>query len=153
MLWLRALKLRNAINLFFLYYNHSIGRYDISQDAITQRDWTNLEHFVNILKPFRDLTKRIEVRASQAGFERSHGSSYETLGSLEVLKKLWEAGKFTGNYSRIRDTVPLLLILPALNLRSTTALRILRQPTSTLLPAQTVTHSTYTNIVPISCKT
>jgi hypothetical protein len=95
----RALKLRNAIDLFFLHYNHSGEGYDISQDAITQRDWTNLEHFFNILKPFKDLTKRMEGRANKAGLEGSHGSLYETLESLDVLfKKLQEAGKFADNH-------------------------------------------------------
>lgn len=91
----RALKLRHAIDLFFLHYTHNGDGYDISQDTITPQDWIDLEQFFNILKPFKDLTKRMEGRANKAGLEGSHGSLYEILESLDVLfKKLQEAGKF-----------------------------------------------------------
>jgi hypothetical protein len=65
----RALKLRHAIDLFFLHYNHSGEGYDISQDVITPRDWADLEHIFIVLKPFKDLTKRMEGRANKAGLE------------------------------------------------------------------------------------
>ncbi|KAM5354590.1 hypothetical protein ACJ41O_001237 [Fusarium nematophilum] len=92
----RALKLRHAIDLFFLNYSH-VGAegYDISQDILTPQDWVDLDHFLNILKPFKDLTKRMEGRANKAGSEGSHGSLHEIIESLDVLfKKLQEAGKF-----------------------------------------------------------
>jgi hypothetical protein len=58
-----------------------------------------LEQFFNILKPFKDLTKRMEGRANKAGLEGSHGSLYETIESLDVLfKELQEAGKFTNDH-------------------------------------------------------
>jgi hypothetical protein len=95
----RGLKLRHAIDLFFLHYNHSGEGYDISQDIITPRDWADLEQFFNVLKPFKDLTKRMEGRANKAGLEGSHGSLYETLESLDVLfKKLQQAGKFADDH-------------------------------------------------------
>lgn len=95
----RALKLRHAIDLFFLHYDHSGEGYDISQDAIIPRDWADLEQFFNVLKPFKELTKRMEGRANKAGLEGSHGSLYETLESLDVLfKKLQEAGKFADDH-------------------------------------------------------
>ncbi|OBS16044.1 hypothetical protein FPOA_27856 [Fusarium poae] len=84
----RALKLRHAIDLFFLNYRH-IGAegYDISQDILTAQDWVDLDHFLNILKPFKDLTKRMEGRANRAGSEGSHGSLHEIIESLDVLFK------------------------------------------------------------------
>ena len=95
----RALKLRHAIDLFFLHYDHSGEGYDISQDVITQRDWADLKQFFNVLKPFKVLTKRMEGRANKAGLEGSHGSLYEILESLDVLfKKLQQAGKFADDH-------------------------------------------------------
>ncbi|OBS17086.1 hypothetical protein FPOA_12365 [Fusarium poae] len=92
----RALKLRHAIDLFFLNYRRIVAEgYDISQDIPTPQDWVDLDHFLNILKPFKDLTKRMEGRANKSGSEGSHGSLHETLESLDVLfKKLQEATVF-----------------------------------------------------------
>ncbi|KAF6514239.1 hypothetical protein HZS61_006495 [Fusarium oxysporum f. sp. conglutinans] len=101
----RALKLRHAIDLFFLNYNHIGKEYDISQDMLTPQDWIDLEHFLGILKPFKDLTKRMEGRANKAGLEGSHGSLYETIESLDVLfKELQEAGKFADNHPEVVST-------------------------------------------------
>ena len=83
----RALKLRHAIDLFFLNYKHQGDGYDISRDLLTPQDWVDLDHFLGVLRPFKDLTKRMEGRADQAGLEGSHGSLYETLESLDVLFK------------------------------------------------------------------
>ncbi|KAJ2982028.1 hypothetical protein NQ176_g1656 [Zarea fungicola] len=95
----RALKLRHAIDLFFLHYKHQADGYDISRDLLTPQDWVDLEHFLSVLKPFKDLTKRMEVRADKAGREGSHGSLYEILESLDVLfKKLQQAGKFADEH-------------------------------------------------------
>jgi hypothetical protein len=92
----RALKLRNAIDLFFHNYRYPAnGEYDISQDELSQQDWIDLQHFLDILRPFHSLTKRMEGRANRPGLEGSHGSLYETLEALDVLfKKLREAGDY-----------------------------------------------------------
>jgi hypothetical protein len=101
----RALKLHNAIDLFFLNYSHIGEGYNISQDLLTPQDWIDLEHFLDILKPFKDLTKRMEGRANKAGLEGSHGSLYETIESLDVLfKKLQEAGKFADDHPEVVST-------------------------------------------------
>lgn len=93
------MKLRHAIDLFFLNYCYSGVGYDISQDVLTPQDWIDLHHFLDILKPFRDLTKRMEGRANRAGLEGSHGSLHETTESFDVLfKKLQEAGRFADNH-------------------------------------------------------
>ncbi|RYC79353.1 hypothetical protein BFJ63_vAg17767 [Fusarium oxysporum f. sp. narcissi] len=47
----RALKLRHAIDLFFLHYSHVGEGYDISGDNLTPQDWVDLGHFHAILKP------------------------------------------------------------------------------------------------------
>ncbi|KAM0664390.1 hypothetical protein ACQRIU_006972 [Beauveria bassiana] len=95
----RALKLRHAIDLFFLHYKHQGDGYDISKDLLTPQDWVDLDHFIGVLKPFKDLTKRMEGRADKAGLEGSHGSLYETLESLDVVfKKLQEAGTFADEH-------------------------------------------------------
>jgi hypothetical protein len=84
---------------------HINGEYDISQDILTPQDWTDLGHFLNILKPFKDLTKRMEGRANNAGIEGSHGSLHETIKSLNVLfKKLQEAGKFADDHPDVVST-------------------------------------------------
>ncbi|OBS20604.1 hypothetical protein FPOA_21196 [Fusarium poae] len=102
----RALKLRHAIDLFFLNYRRIVAEgYDISQDILTPQDWVDLDHFLNILKPFKDLTKRMEGRANKSGSEGSHGSLHETLESLDVLfKKLQEAGKFADDHPDVVST-------------------------------------------------
>lgn len=101
----RALKLRHAVDLFFLNYNHTDKEYNISQDILTPQDWIDLKHFLDILKPFKDLTKRMEGRANKAGLEGSHGSLYETIESLDVLfKELQEAGKFADNHPQVVST-------------------------------------------------
>ena len=65
------------------------------QDRLSKQDWLDLQHFHDVLKPFKDLTKRMEGRAAQAGFEGSHGALWETLESLDVLfKKLQDAGSY-----------------------------------------------------------
>lgn len=102
----RALKLRHAIDLFFLNYS-PVGAegYDISQDLLIPQDWIDLEHFLSILKPFKDLKKRIEGRANKAGSEGSHGSLHETIESLDVLfKKLQEAGRFADDHPDVVST-------------------------------------------------
>ena len=101
----RAVKLRYAIDLFFLNYNYNGVGYDISQDVLTPQDWIDLDHFLGILKPFKDLTKRMEGRANKAGLEGSHGSLHETIESLDVLfKKLQEAGEFADNHPDVVST-------------------------------------------------
>src|SRR5271155_3383192 len=58
-----------------------------------------------ILKPFKELTKHMEGRASKAGLEGLHGSLYETIEALDVLfKKLQEAGKFADEYPDVVST-------------------------------------------------
>ncbi|OAQ60845.1 transposase-like protein [Purpureocillium lilacinum] len=101
----RALKLRHAIDLFFLNYSYTGEGYDISQDILTPQDWIDLDHFLTILKPFKELTKRMEGRGNKAGLEGSHGSLYETIESLDVLfKKLQEAGKFADDHPDVVST-------------------------------------------------
>ncbi|KAG6989632.1 putative AC transposase [Fusarium oxysporum f. sp. conglutinans] len=101
----RALKLRHAIDLFFLHYSHVGEGYDISGDNLTPQDWVDLGHFHAILKPFKDLTKRMEGRANKVGREGSHGSLHETIESLDVLfKKLQEAGRFADDYPDVVST-------------------------------------------------
>ena len=89
-----ALKLRDAIDLFFLHWEPtSDNDVDISKDRLGKQDWIDFKHFYNILKPFKDLTKRMEGRASKAGLEGSHGALWETLEAMDVLfKRLQEAG-------------------------------------------------------------
>ncbi|EGU72377.1 hypothetical protein FOXB_17114, partial [Fusarium oxysporum f. sp. conglutinans Fo5176] len=68
-------------------------------------DWVDLDHFLNILKPFKDLTKRMEGRANRAGSEGSHGSLHEIIESLDVLfKKLQDAGKFADDHPDVVST-------------------------------------------------
>ncbi|KAM4056453.1 transposase-like protein [Hirsutella rhossiliensis] len=101
----RAVKLRHAIDLFFLNYCYGGVGYDISQDVLTPQDWIDLHHFLDILKPFKDLTKRMEGRANKAGLEGSHGSLHETIESFDVLfKKLQEAGRFADDHPDVVST-------------------------------------------------
>jgi hypothetical protein len=98
----RAFRLRNAIDLFFHNYRHPADDrgYDILEDELSQQDWIDLQHFLDILKPFHDLTKRMEGRANRPGLEGSHGSLYETLEAMDVLfKKLREAGDYVFNHA------------------------------------------------------
>ncbi|KAF6515444.1 hypothetical protein HZS61_005350 [Fusarium oxysporum f. sp. conglutinans] len=101
----RALKLRHAIDLFFLHYSHVGEGYDISGDNLIPQDWVDLGHFHAIIKPFKDLTKRMEGRANKIGREGSHGSLHEAIESLDVLfKKLQEAGRFADDHPSVVST-------------------------------------------------
>ncbi|KJZ68349.1 hypothetical protein HIM_12258 [Hirsutella minnesotensis 3608] len=101
----RAVKLHHAIDLFFPNYCYSGVGYDISQDVLTPQDWIDLHHFLDILRPFKDLTKRMEGRAIKAGLEGSHGSLHETIESFDVLfKKLQEAGRFADDHPDVVST-------------------------------------------------
>jgi hypothetical protein len=92
----RALELREAIDLLLLYWEPpSSDDYDIREDKLTKQDWVDLQHFFEVLRPFKQLTQRMEGNALQAGLEGSHGALWETLESLDVLfRHLQEAGRF-----------------------------------------------------------
>ena len=95
----RALKLRDAVDLFFLNYDYDDEDIDISQELLEKQDWIDLKDFYYVLKPFRDLTKWMEGRASKAGLDGSHGALWETLEAIDVLfKKLREADQFADTH-------------------------------------------------------
>ncbi len=91
----RALKLRNAIDLYHLRWRKPSGKenaYDLSQDKLTERDWTDLEHFFHLLRPLKKLTKKMQGNANKTGREGSYGAVWEVLKSMDwMFVKLKEA--------------------------------------------------------------
>lgn len=65
----RALKLRHAIDLFLVNYGYTGEGTDISPDILTPQVWIDLDHFLTILNPLKELTKRMEGRANKAGLD------------------------------------------------------------------------------------
>ena len=59
--------------------------YDLSQDALTDEDWQQVEQLVKILKPFVLATKRMEGDANSPGVEGSYGALWESITNIELL--------------------------------------------------------------------
>jgi hypothetical protein len=89
----RGLKLRDAIDLYYKRYKgpSSSTEYDISQDELSPEDWAILQRFCNLLRPFKEMTKRIEGNANKAGYEGSQGAVWEVLESMDFLSSKLEA--------------------------------------------------------------
>ena len=71
----RAYLLRKAIDKYLLAWRKPTNdSYDLSQDALTDEDWQQVEQLVKILKPFVSATKRIEGDANSPGVKGSYGA-------------------------------------------------------------------------------
>ena len=76
-----ALKLRNAIDLYLMYWTKPSDAiaYDLSQDKLNDADWKALEQFYKLLHVFKKMTKNLKGNPDKEGFEGSYGSVWEVL--------------------------------------------------------------------------
>ena len=77
---------RKAINKYLLAWRKPANdSYDLSQDALTDEDWQQVEQLVKILKPFVLATKRMEGDANSPGVEGSYGALWESIINIKLL--------------------------------------------------------------------
>jgi hypothetical protein len=84
------LKLRNAVDLYLHRWRKPKDQhhgYDLSHDPLTETDWAELQLYVNLLKPFKNLTKHMEGIANKLGSEGAHGAIWESLKSMDFMFK------------------------------------------------------------------
>jgi hypothetical protein len=81
----RAMRLKDLIDLFAA---RSFDK-DIAQDQLTRDDWDQLTRILALLKPFKELTLRMESQAKDG----KRGSIWEILPSMEILLHHLEAAK------------------------------------------------------------
>ena len=81
----RAMRLKDPIDLFGA---RSLDD-DMVEDQLSQDDWDQLTRILALLKPFKDLTMRMESRAKDG----KRGSIWEILPSMEILLHHLETAK------------------------------------------------------------
>jgi hypothetical protein len=83
----RALKLRDAIDLYYKRYKEprDPNEYNLLDDELTTEDWEMIQKFVDLLRPFKAMTKELEGNANKAGSEGSKGAIWEVLESMDFL--------------------------------------------------------------------
>ena len=85
----RALTLRKAITKYLLAWRKPANDgYDLSQDALTDDDWNQVEQLLDILRPFLAATKRMEGDANTQGVEGSYGALWESITAIELLHQI-----------------------------------------------------------------
>jgi hypothetical protein len=100
----RGLRLKSCIQLFLLQHSDALN-----QDLLTEEDWNQLENISKALKPFWEVTMRLQGHAI-AG---SHGAIWEALPSLDYLLTTIESAKQRleeEDSHRGRDSINPLLI-------------------------------------------
>lgn len=94
----RALKLRDALDLYLFRWQmppkDGNCQYDLSQDKLSAADWHELTRFQALLRPFKDMTKRLEGRADRRGLgsraEGTHGAIWEVLEAMDFMSSKLE---------------------------------------------------------------
>ena len=82
----RALLLYKAINKYLLAQRKPANNsYNLSQDALTNKDWQQVEQLVKILKPFILATKRIEGNANSPSIKGLYSALQELITNIELL--------------------------------------------------------------------
>lgn len=79
----RAIKLQRTIERYCLEWQRPKEKdaYDLSKDFLDSKDWEELRHYLELLKPFTLATKRTEGQA-QSG---SYGALWESLPAFDYL--------------------------------------------------------------------
>jgi hypothetical protein len=82
----RAAKLRNAIDLYHTRWEkpaNDPNAYDLSQDALKNEDWIEIERYIELLRPFVKMTKQLEGNANKEGYEGAYGAVWEVIESMD----------------------------------------------------------------------
>ena len=75
-----------AINKYLLAQRKPANNsYNLSQDALTDDDWKQVEQLIKILKPFISATKRIEGDANSPSIKGLYGALQELITNIELL--------------------------------------------------------------------
>lgn len=90
MLHFTVLELRNPLELYQSRWvvPNTPNAYDLRQDFLTPDDFTTLEKFKKLLKPFKSLTDKLQGNANARGFEGSYGAVWEVLQSMDLMFKV-----------------------------------------------------------------
>jgi hypothetical protein len=86
-MYTRLIKLRTAVDLYCL--KHRLNTGEDLPDALTPEDWQDLINLVELLKPFKDITKMLEGNAVKG----SQGALWEWLPGVELLLTHLESKK------------------------------------------------------------
>ena len=80
------LLLRKAINKYLLAQRKPANdSYDLSQDALTNKDQQQVEQLVKILKPFILATKRIEGDANSPSIKGLYSTLQDLITNIKLL--------------------------------------------------------------------
>ena len=97
--------LRRAIRLFLQDHQPDQNEkfFDIIKDSLISDDWKEIELFIDLLKPFEYLTRKLQGNFKHEGSEGSHECIYETIPSLQRLfvhleKKIEAVPQYASNY-------------------------------------------------------
>ncbi|TKA45693.1 hypothetical protein B0A49_13640, partial [Cryomyces minteri] len=85
----RAIKLRDAIELYVLHQSRTKDTASIIEDQLTPEDWQELVDLRDLLEPMKTLTIRLQGNATTG----SHGALWESLGAMELLLEKLETKK------------------------------------------------------------
>ncbi|TKA63486.1 hypothetical protein B0A49_13143, partial [Cryomyces minteri] len=83
----RARKLREAIDIYQKRHIDAplnAEEYDHTADVLTEEDWTEVDRFLKLLKPFEVITKDLEGNARQG----SYGAVWEAFTSMNYLSDI-----------------------------------------------------------------
>ncbi|TKA67460.1 hypothetical protein B0A49_09354 [Cryomyces minteri] len=83
----RARKLRRAIDIYQKRHIDAplnAEEYDHTADVLTEEDWTEVDRFLKLLKPFEVITKDLEGNARQG----SYGAVWEAFTSMNYLSDI-----------------------------------------------------------------
>jgi hypothetical protein len=78
----RALRLKDSLHLYCRQWRQErYESYDLRRDMLDAQDWSELEHFEQLLKPFNKATRRAEGNAITG----SHGALWEVIPIMDYL--------------------------------------------------------------------
>jgi hypothetical protein len=103
----RALRLKDPIDLFISRHvaPQRAGEQTLADDRLLEDDWEQIKHLLRLLKPFRDLTLRLEGK----GKTGSRGAVWEILPAMDLLLEHLESAKaeyeHTHEYTHVKTAI------------------------------------------------
>ena len=97
----RALKLRNAVDLYVFDQLQTDNKSTLRDDVLKPTDWADLSQFLEVLQPFKFATKRLEGNASIG----SHGVLWEVIITIDFLLEKLEGYRARLQLQDTEDTV------------------------------------------------
>ena len=80
-------KLKKAIRLFLQDHQPEWNEkfFDLLKDSLNTDDWMEIDLFIDLLKPFEYLTRKLQGNSQHKNCKGSHGMIYEVISSLQRL--------------------------------------------------------------------